>query len=221
MLIARGIDIDAQDSRGKTALHYAVESQCVSLIKTLLKNKVSVEIRDKTDKTVEEIAKHSSNAEVIRLIERAVDKSSRLLPYEDTLVHLETVFDSVDTDGELTNEQKFQIKSQIEALEKSLQRIITQGRGTDMMPIEHKRTLNNKHNELCEEMMPHFLLSPLEKKGVLLADDVTTITGEKSRTLMCVKLLEIIQFRGSNAFPCLIKALDETNQAHVSKLLIS
>mgnify|MGYP001801472780 CR=1 FL=1 len=46
-----------------------------------------------------------------------------------------------------------------------LQNVITKGRGSDMMAIEHKRILNNKHNELCEEMMPHFLLPTLEKKG--------------------------------------------------------
>ena len=46
-----------------------------------------------------------------------------------------------------------------------LQNVITKGRGSDMMAIEHKRILNNKHNELCEEMMPHFLLPALEKKG--------------------------------------------------------
>ena len=66
ILIARGIDIDAQDSLGKTALHYAVESQCVSLIKTLLKNKVSVEVRDNSNNTVEDLAKQGSNPEVIR-----------------------------------------------------------------------------------------------------------------------------------------------------------
>lgn len=36
-----------------------------------------------------------------------------------------------------------------------------------MMAIEHKRVLTNKHNELCEEMMPHFLLQPLQKKGYI------------------------------------------------------
>ena len=46
-----------------------------------------------------------------------------------------------------------------------LQNVITKGRGSDMMAIEHKRILNDKHNELCEEMMPHFLLPTLEKKG--------------------------------------------------------
>lgn len=66
MLIARGIDIDAQDTHGKTALHYAVESQCVTLIKTLLKNKASVEVKDKEGTAVEGLAKQSSNAEVIR-----------------------------------------------------------------------------------------------------------------------------------------------------------
>ena len=58
---------------------------------------------------------------VLRLIERAVDKSSRLLPYEDTLLHLENLYEAVDTDGELMSEQKQYIKSQIESLEKSLQ----------------------------------------------------------------------------------------------------
>mgnify|MGYP001800957888 CR=1 FL=1 len=58
---------------------------------------------------------------VLRLIERAVDKSSRLLPYEETLLHLENLYEAVDTDGELMSEQKQYIKSQIESLEKSLQ----------------------------------------------------------------------------------------------------
>ena len=40
--------------------------------------------------------------------------------------------------------------------------MISSGQGADMMSVEHKRKLNHKHDVLCEEMMPHFILTSLK-----------------------------------------------------------
>lgn len=66
LLTAHGIDVNRQDKQGKTVLHYAVASQCVDLVKILLTNKASVEIKDNHGVTVEELAKLSANPQLIR-----------------------------------------------------------------------------------------------------------------------------------------------------------
>lgn len=38
------------------------------------------------------------------------------------------------------------------------------GRGADCMSVEHKRILAKKHNELCDEMMPLYLVPYLHKE---------------------------------------------------------
>lgn len=43
------------------------------------------------------------------------------MPYEDALLNLESLFEAIESDGELMGEQRQYIKSQIESLEKSLQ----------------------------------------------------------------------------------------------------
>lgn len=67
ILILNGINLDAQDVHGKTALHYAVASDCVELVKVLLKNKSSVDIKDNNGSTVKDmITKSSVNPEIVR-----------------------------------------------------------------------------------------------------------------------------------------------------------
>ena len=56
-----------------------------------------------------------------RLIERAADKSSRLLPYEDAVAYLENLYEVINEDGEVHNELKAGVRLQITALQKSLQ----------------------------------------------------------------------------------------------------
>ena len=56
-----------------------------------------------------------------RLIERAADKSSRLLPYEDAVGYLENLYEVINEDGEVHNELKAGVRLQITALQKSLQ----------------------------------------------------------------------------------------------------
>ncbi|XP_067930044.1 putative ankyrin repeat protein RF_0381 [Watersipora subatra] len=219
LLIAHGININAQDAKGRTALHHAVSSECLDLIKVLLKNKASVEIKDNAGQTVQEVAKLTSNSKLVRLIERAADKSARLLPYEDAMQNLEGLYEVINDDGELRNDQKLLIGSQITALENSLQGLVAAGRGADMMAVEHKRKLTQNRDALCEEMMPRFLLKSLLSDKILSEDDVQTISAEKSRSLMCVKLLDLIVHRGSRAYSSLLRALRSTKQAHVCKIL--
>jgi len=56
-----------------------------------------------------------------RILERAADKTSRLLPYEEGLTNLETLYAAVSLDEELSVEQRQYIKSQIDKIEKTLQ----------------------------------------------------------------------------------------------------
>lgn len=56
-----------------------------------------------------------------RLIERAVDKSSRLLPYEDAVLSLESLYDCIGEDGELRRDQRSLIRAQVTELQRSLQ----------------------------------------------------------------------------------------------------
>jgi len=66
LLIAHGIDVDAQDAIGWTALHYAVSSQCIALTKVLIKNKANVELCDKRGQTPLAIAKKINCADLVR-----------------------------------------------------------------------------------------------------------------------------------------------------------
>lgn len=70
ILIARGIDVNLQDKLGRTTLHYAVSSECVGLVKVLLRNKASVEVKDKQGQTVLDRAKLSSNSQVLRSVHK-------------------------------------------------------------------------------------------------------------------------------------------------------
>ncbi|KAF6038604.1 hypothetical protein EB796_003104 [Bugula neritina] len=220
ILILNGINLDAQDVHGKTALHYAVASDCVELVKVLLKNKSSVDIKDNNGSTVKDmITKSSVNPEIVSLIEQAADKTSRLAPYEEALVALNSLHTSLCADGKVAKERKVTILAEISALERSMQELISIGRSADLMSVEHKRKLVSRKDVLCEEMMPHFILADLKADGILTEEDVQVISAEKSRKQMCEKLLQIILCRGEKAFPSLLRALHNSKQSHVCQIL--
>lgn len=60
-----------------------------------------------------------------RLVERAVDKSSRLLPYEESVSHLEGLYAAVNIDDALSSTTKQSLISLINQLENSLQVCLT------------------------------------------------------------------------------------------------
>ena len=65
--------MNKQDKTGKTALHYAVTSECVGLTKALLKNKASVEVKDNNGQSVLDLAKLSSHQQITRYVLGATD----------------------------------------------------------------------------------------------------------------------------------------------------
>jgi len=57
----------------------------------------------------------------LSLIEQAADKTSRLAPYEEALVALNSLHTSLCADGKVAKERKVTILAEISALERSMQ----------------------------------------------------------------------------------------------------
>lgn len=68
ILIAHGIDVDAQDCLGQTVLHLAITSQCVSLVQVLLKNKARMDICDNNGVNALQLAKQLNNPDILRWV---------------------------------------------------------------------------------------------------------------------------------------------------------
>lgn len=70
-LITHGVDVNAVDEKGRSALHAAVERNYPHVAKVLLTNESSTEIRDRMDRLPVELA----------LAERRDDMSSLLISH--------------------------------------------------------------------------------------------------------------------------------------------
>jgi len=54
---------------------------------------------------------------------------------------------------------------------------------------------------------------------ILNTDDIENIRRGKARKQMCELLLDILPYRGTNAFPAFLTALRKTKQTHACELL--
>ncbi len=77
-LIASGVDINSQDSRGGTALMYAVMNGHIDIVKLLLDAGADTGIRTKTGATADSFSYHSHSDEIAKLLatSRHVPKKS-------------------------------------------------------------------------------------------------------------------------------------------------
>ena len=73
-LIAKGADVDHEDSEGTPILHLAVDTNSVEMVKLLLENKVNVKARDKYGLTAYVYALKKQNSEIVNLIKDAGGK---------------------------------------------------------------------------------------------------------------------------------------------------
>ena len=90
------------------------------------------------------------------------------------------------------------------------------------MTEAHKKALRAALSTICDCMEPASLLTSLESKFVLKRDDVDDIkmNGFATRRQQVEKLIHLLQSKSDSAFDLLISALNETEQRHVSNVII-
>ncbi len=76
-LLSKAVNINEQDSEGKTPLMYLIEKQNVKLIKQFLAEKPDVEILDNNENDALYYAKNTSNNKIISLLENYIKKDYR------------------------------------------------------------------------------------------------------------------------------------------------
>ena len=69
-LIARGVDINAQDQEGGTALMWAVARKHPECVKLLLRDGANRGVRRKSGETAMDLAKRSAQLEMVSLLKR-------------------------------------------------------------------------------------------------------------------------------------------------------
>lgn len=68
LLIWVSADVNLQDDKGRTPLHYAAYGWNVLIVKLLLENGADAEIKDMNDETALDIANNGGDEEVINLL---------------------------------------------------------------------------------------------------------------------------------------------------------
>ena len=78
LIIMRGADLDAQDERGYSALHYAVESTSIKMLRQLVECGANVNIRNTDGNTPLHLIVSANNCEMFKELSRirALDTSS-------------------------------------------------------------------------------------------------------------------------------------------------
>lgn len=82
------------------------------------------------------------------------------------------------------------------------------------MDENHRKILRQSWHKLRQDVEPRKLLSCLG--DVLDQEDVEEIRGKEKREDRCDMLLDTLQRSGPKAFGALIKALENTSQAHLA-----
>ncbi len=87
------------------------------------------------------------------------------------------------------------------------------------MEEKHKNTLIKCHVKLVEELEPKKVFPLLIQERVLSQDDQERISKIASRKERSEEFLRILQGCGPCAFDVFVKALENTTQTHLARLL--
>ena len=101
-LIASGAEIDAQDTTGKTPLHWAADRGNAALVTLLLSRGADPNAEDRIGKTPLQWARHANNGEMVKLLRRNGATESEY-PVNATYVMGRVAFDDtfLETSAEL------------------------------------------------------------------------------------------------------------------------
>lgn len=80
----------------------------------------------------------------------------------------------------------------------------------------HRYVLRSNRVAIKEEL-DQCVLDHLFSVGILLPNHLDRIRAEKTRRDMAVRLLDVLEERGSLAFPALVNSLNKT-QSHLAKI---
>ena len=69
LILKKGLNIDAQNSYGNTALIYAVYSGNIETVKCLVKNKANLHVKNNLGKTAIDIAKENNAENILQLLQ--------------------------------------------------------------------------------------------------------------------------------------------------------
>jgi len=93
---------------------------------------------------------------------------------------------------------------------------------SDKIPMsdDHYELLNKQRDQICRFMDPeNGLLDELVTLGVISSEDDKRIRKNSSLDAMAEELIDVILRKSDDAFDALIKALNDTGQAHVTFIL--
>ena len=76
--IANGVNVDARDEKGKTALHWAAQGENVDVVGVLIENGVNVNVKNKNNETAAEMALRCGYHQIAELIDDSINHRKAL-----------------------------------------------------------------------------------------------------------------------------------------------
>ncbi|GBN29124.1 Ankyrin-3 [Araneus ventricosus] len=103
LLISKGANVNAQNGEGMTALHWIAERDNVEMLQILLNGGADVSIRDKTNRSVTEIAVNSNRLEIAKILLQRKDIDINMKGNKGfTLLHISAEIGSLEITKHLT-----------------------------------------------------------------------------------------------------------------------